>query len=93
MQREQNVFSSTDYAIVRSAVKRLPGLLSEVVALRFWGLKTIDEIAYDLGVTVKTVDQALEKSFRILREECLRHPAFSRSLYDAIKNMTSGLAA
>ena len=90
---EKDVFSKIDHAIVRAAVKRLPGLLSAIVELRFWERYTIAEIAEELGVTMNSVEKAMENSFRLLREECLRHPAFSRSLYAVIKDSQLKLAA
>ena len=81
----ENIFSDTDHMIVRNAVRRLPGLLSEIMNLRFWQNKTVAEIAEEIGVSMKTVDTAILNACRILREECLRDPIFSRSLHSEIR--------
>lgn len=84
---QENLFTGMDYAIVRAAVKRLPGLLGAVIEMRFWQKLTLGEIAVELGVSIKAVESALIKAGRALREECLRHPAFSRSEYEALQLM------
>lgn len=91
--QQQDIFSATDHMIVRSAVRGLPGLLSQVMIMRFWENRSLTEIADDMGVTVKTIEQAILKSYRILRDECLRNPTFSRSLHDEIQRLGSKLAA
>ncbi len=90
---QEEVFSKTDHAIVRAAVRRLPGLLSAIVEQRFWKKHSIAEIAEELGVTMSSVEKAIGTAFRLLREECLRHPDFSRSLYAVIKESQSDFAA
>jgi DNA-directed RNA polymerase specialized sigma24 family protein len=85
----QNLYTSVDYAIVRSAVKRLPGLLSLIIEMRFWQHRTIDEITEELGVSMKAVEMALQKAIRMLREECLRNPAFSRSKHFLIQEVNA----
>lgn len=81
----QNRFTTTDHLIVRTAVKRLPTLLSEVMALRFWQNYSILEIADEIGVSDKIVEIAITQAIRTLREECLICPAFSRSLHAEIQ--------
>lgn len=80
-----NLFTALDHAIIRSAMRRLPGLLAEIVEMRFWRGLAIEEIAVDLGVTRLAVERALLNAMRILREECLRNPAFSRSRYSLLQ--------
>jgi DNA-directed RNA polymerase specialized sigma24 family protein len=92
-EQQRNIFSPTDHMIVRSAVRGLPGLLSQVMIMRFWENRSIVEIADDMGVTVKTIELAILKSFRILRDECLRNPTFSRSLHYEIRRFGNKLAA
>lgn len=86
-QLEKRLFTSTDYAVVRAAVKCLPGLLAKVIELRFWQHYSISEIGDILGVSDRDVEKAIQRSYQALRNECLRHPAFSRSLYSTIKKM------
>ena len=90
---KESLFSQVDYSILRSGVKRLPGLLSAVVELRFWKCRTLIEISEELGVSVRNIELALNRACRILREECLRHPAFSRSQHSAIQVLCARLAA
>jgi DNA-directed RNA polymerase specialized sigma24 family protein len=87
------LFTQVDYSILRSAVKRLPGLLSKVVELRFWNNRSIVEISDELGVSIRHTESALQRASVILKEECLRHPAFSRSKYNAIQGLYARLAA
>jgi DNA-directed RNA polymerase specialized sigma24 family protein len=91
--KRDNIFTNIDHVIVRSAVRRLPGLLSEIMAMRFWQNNSVVEIAQELGVSVRTVDEAITNAIRILREECLRNPGFSRSLYIEIKRFDLNFAA
>lgn len=88
-----NLFTALDHAIVRSAVRRLPGLLAEIVEQRFWRGLTIEEIATDLGVTRTAVERALIQAAKLLRMECLRHPAFSRSKHGLLQAMGARSAA
>ena len=87
MNFEKNIFTPNDYAVVRAALGRLPGLLAQVIELRFWQHYTVDEISKILGVSNHDVERAIQRSYQALRNECLRHPAFSRSLYSTIKKM------
>lgn len=89
----ENSFTPIDYAIVRAAVRDLPGLLKVIVEMRFWQQMTVPEIAEDLGVTARAVESALTKATRIIREECLRHPAFSRSKFHALQTIQSKCVA
>lgn len=88
-----NLFTSTDHAIVRSAVKELPGLLGIIVEMRFWEHKTFEEIAENLGVSIRAVEFAMTKATRLIREHCLRHPAFSRSKIHALQTIQSKCVA
>ena len=81
----ESIYTATDYAIVRSAVKRLPGLLGIVIEMRFWQNRTLAEIAMELGVSVRSVELALPRALIAIREECLRNPVFSRSKFDEIQ--------
>jgi len=90
---EENIFTQMDHAIIRSAVKKLPGLLSVVVEMRFWKQLTLDDISLEIGVSTEVIEVALVKAARILREECLRHPAFSRSKHSLIENLRLMAAA
>ena len=90
---EKPIFSQTDYAILRSAIKRLPGLLSAVVEQRFWARKTVDEIADDFGVSAYAIDCAIIKAQQLLREECMRHPSFSRADLSTIKALQAKFVA
>jgi DNA-directed RNA polymerase specialized sigma24 family protein len=92
-QQDKNIFTSTDHLLVRNAVCKLPGLLAHITALRFWQNYSIIEIAVEIGVSVKIVEDSLKRAFRILREECLRNPVFSRSLYLEIQRSKLNLAA
>lgn len=86
---QESLFTNTDYTIVRSAVRRLPGLLAIVIEMRFWQQRTFSEIAMELGVSVNSIESVLPQAMRLLREECLRNPAFSRSKHDAIQCLRS----
>lgn len=83
------MFTDTDYAIIRSAVRQLPSLLGTVVDLRFWKEMDTAEIASALGITIRSTEALLVRAFQMLREYCLRHPAFSRSKYWMLKLMES----
>ena len=83
--RECPIFTSNDYAIVRAAVRRLPGLLAKVIELRFWQQYSVLEISEILGISEADVNSAIHRSYQVLREECLKHPAFSRSVCAALK--------
>lgn len=91
--REKNLFTPTDHAIIRAAVHALPGLLCAIVEMRFWRQMEIVEIADELGVTIQTVEQALIQAVRRLRTICLKHPAFSRNKFHALKTIHSKGAA
>lgn len=78
-------FTSTDYAIVRSAVRKLPGVLAKVIELRFWQHYTVLEISEILGISEIDVNSAINRSYLALRDECLRNPVFSRSLCSALR--------
>ncbi len=90
---QENLFTPIDYVVVRAAMRRLPGLLGVVVEMRFRERKALAEIAVDLGISVRAVETSLKDATRVLREECLRHPAFSRTQYHAIKLFQSQGAA
>jgi len=90
---EANIFTQMDYAILRAAIKQLPGLLSIIVAMRFWERHTLDEISVELGVSLKVVEASLAKASALLRETCLRHPAFSRSKFSLLENFKSKAVA
>lgn len=85
----ESPFSQFDCLIVRAAMRRLPGLARSIVKMRFWKSQTPVEIAEGLGVSVRAVEKLLKKSERLLREECLRHPAFSRSQHKTIQSIQS----
>lgn len=89
----QNLFTTLDHSIIRAAIKRLPGILSVVVEMRFWQKLTIYDIAFELGVSEAVVDLALKKASRLLRDDCLRNPAFSRSRYQVIEAIRSQAVA
>lgn len=90
---QTNLFSGMDHVIVRAAVKRLPGLLGAVVEMRFWGEMTLAEIAVDLGVSIKAVEIAIGRATERLREECLRHPSFSRSRFTELQSLGAEFVA
>lgn len=79
MKLHENLFTPTDHAIVRASVASLPRFLAEIIEMRFWHQMTIVEIAIGLGRSVLSVEAALSQATQILREECLRQPAFSRA--------------
>jgi len=81
---KQDIFTLIDHAIVRAAVKSLPGLLGAVVEMRFWRKLSAREIALEIGVSERAVEIALERASLFIREECLRHPAFSRTKYHTL---------
>ena len=83
----ENIFTTTDYAIVRSAIRRLPGLFGIMIELRFWQNWTLAEIASELGVSIRSVELALPRAMSAIRDECLRNPVFSRSKFDQIQRL------
>lgn len=89
----QNLFTATDHAIVRSLIKGLPGILSVVVELRYWRRMSLMEIAFDLGIPTSAAENALAKAEKILRERCLRHPGFSRSRHQMIQKIRAEYSA
>ena len=89
----ENMFTPVDHAIIRSAVKRLPGLLAMIVEMHFWKKQSPTDIAVDLGVTVRSVENSLKLASMALREECLRHPAFSRSKYSMLQFFKTQISA
>jgi len=89
----ENMFTPVDHAIIRSAVKRLPGLLALIVELRFWKKQSPTDIAVELGVTVRSVEISLKRACMTLREECLRHPAFSRSKHQMLQFLQTQISA
>lgn len=82
--KRENLFTVTDHAIIRAAVRELPGLLGTIVDLRFWKEMSTIEIAEALGLTVRSIEALLMRALRILRETCLKHPAFSRSKHSIL---------
>lgn len=84
-----NLFTPTDYAIIRAAVERLPVLYAAVVDLRFWQNMETVEIAEKLGLSLRSTEALLVRALRMLREFCLKHPAFSRSKHSMLKIMES----
>lgn len=93
IQNGDNLFTSMDHAIVRAAVRELPGLLGIVVEMRFWKQMTFTEIAENLGVSVRAIESAMVKAARLIREQCLKHPAFSRSKFQALQTIESECVA
>ena len=89
----KNQFTVTDHIIVRAAVKRLPGLLFQIMELRFWRNYSIVEVAAEIGISVRNVEDGIAQACRILREECLRCPLFSRSLHAEIQALKIRSAA
>jgi DNA-directed RNA polymerase specialized sigma24 family protein len=88
-----NVFTSIDHAIIRAAVKSLPVLHGTVIELRFWENMDAIEIAQILGLSIQSTETLLVRAMRMLREYCLRHPAFSRSKHSMLKIMESNSVA
>ena len=86
-------FTAIDHLIVKTAVKRLPLLLSNIMALRFWHNYSIVEIADEIGIPTRVVEEGITHAFRILRQECLMSPAFSRSIHAEIQAARLRLAA
>lgn len=84
-----NLFTTTDYAIIRAAVEELPRLHGAVVDLRFWENMEMIEIASTLGLSLRATENLLVRALRMLRERCLKHPAFSRSKLSMLKIMES----
>ncbi|MBX3032942.1 MAG: hypothetical protein KF865_03390 [Bdellovibrionaceae bacterium] len=84
-----NLFTTTDYAIIRAAVEELPRLHGAVVDLRFWENMEMIEIASTLGLSLRATENLLVRALRMLREYCLKHPAFSRSKLSMLKIMES----
>ena len=83
--KQKNHFTAIDHLIVKMAVKRLPTLLSSIMALRFRNNYSVVEIADEIGITTEVVEDSIANAFRILRRECLMSPAFSRSLYAEVQ--------
>lgn len=83
--KQKNQFTAIDHLIVKTAVRRLPTLLSNIMALRFWHNYTVIEIADEIGIPTRVVEDGITNAFRILRRECLMSPAFSRSLYAEVQ--------
>lgn len=84
-----NLFTTADYAIIRAAVEELPQIHGTVVDLRFWENMEMIEIASTLGLSLRTTEILLVRALRMLREHCLKHPAFSRSKHLMLKIMES----
>lgn len=85
----ENLFTPMDHAIIRTAVHELPSLLGTIVDLRFWkGVEMVD-IAEKLGLTICSTELLLVRALRSLRENCLRHPEFSRSKHSMLKIIES----
>jgi DNA-directed RNA polymerase specialized sigma24 family protein len=93
MKFQENLFTPTDYVIIRAAVRGLPGLLGAIVEMRFWQKQSLVEIAVELGVSEKMIERSLSQATRMLREQCLRHPAFSRSNHQLLELLQSQSAA
>ena len=51
------------------------------------------DIAVELGVTVRSVEISLKRASMTLREECLRHPAFSRSKHQMLHFLQTQISA
>lgn len=87
--KSENVFTNMDHAIIRAAVRELPGLMGYIVDLRFW--RNLDEVQISeaLGLSIHSTEILLARALRMLREHCLKHPAFSRSKYAEIKMIRS----
>ncbi len=78
--KSTNRFTPTDHAIVRRVVDELPGLLPELIRLRFWRGWSMSHIARDFGISEEGANAALKKALELLRAKCLEEPEFSRSL-------------
>lgn len=76
---EPNLFHAKDYDIVRSAVARLPKVERLAITLRFWEHYTLDEVAQELGVTWREVEDIIAKALVTLRQVCIGDPRFSRT--------------
>ena len=89
----QNHFTPMDHSIVRSLVKGLPGVLSMIVELRYWRRMSLLEIAIDLGISAGAVETALARAEKLLREQCFKHPGFSRSRHQMIEKLRAEYGA
>lgn len=89
----ENLFTPIDHAIVRSSVRSLPGLLGAMIEMRFWQHMSFGEIADELGLSTRTVEAAMAQAMKLIREECLRHPVFSRSKFRALQTIQSKCVA
>jgi DNA-directed RNA polymerase specialized sigma subunit len=72
-------FTRTDHAIVRNALLTLPEHQRNMIILKFWQNMEDDEIAGELKVTVKKVEEELHSGYKTLKERVLKETAFSRT--------------
>lgn len=76
-----NVFTPSDYQIVRTSMNELPTIQFKVVFLRFWGKLTLLEISKRLRLNLTAVERHLVMAQRTLRESCLKYPGFSKNAF------------
>ena len=74
-------FSSIDQHLLRKGVLTLPFHEQQILIYRFWENLSIEEISRFLNLSWGEVDRSLEKSFRFLREFCLKQNEFSLSIF------------
>lgn len=76
----KNLFSEEDHRIVKRALLSIPEKEQRIVFLYFWKDWKKDEIAGRLKMSRESVDQTLRSAIVRLKELCLQHPKFSRSI-------------
>ena len=69
--------SKFDEIIMRALVRKLPEDIQELIIMRFWDYRTLEDIAETLGMSVREVEKGLDRAMASLRQMCLEQPAFS----------------
>ena len=74
-------FSTHDQHLLRKAILELPFHEQQILICRFWENLTIEEISKFLNLSWDEVDKSLTRSFRFLREFCMKQSEFSLSMF------------
>lgn len=80
-----NLFTETDYEILRAQMKDLNPKDFKILFLRFWGKQSLSEIARDMRLDFNEVDSSIKNSLNLLKKSCTQQSLFSRYQDSSLK--------
>jgi len=75
-----NMFAPSEHEAVRELLRELSPTEFRVLALRFWGSYSVEDISSDMNVNWDHANSILSRAMRALKAKCLSHPAFTARL-------------